>query len=397
MLKALLSGAFLIVSLNATSIDDVIKNALENNSSLQELAIEEQITYEKIELSDEWMNPVLSMGITDVQSDISKRDLEPMQATFIGVTQNIPLGNRLELKRKVAQSDYEISSLILQNEQLKLRSIIKGLGYDYLILDEKLKLLLDYKKRIHALDELTRSLYENDKASLEKALQTALLKERVELKITNTEMMKKRARLALEQKSFLKIKTLEGQLEPKLDRSEINIDQHPQLAIFRLQAKKSITQSKVEESQKNSDLKFSMAYFKRDDKYNDYMNFSVAMPLSIYKSEDIKAKVAKLKSKSFENRESTIRQNFQTEVERLKFDLNSSYENILRYENKILPQREAIQQTLQSYNSLSLTSPEKTIRHLNVIIEEELLLLNEKQNFFKAQSQLDYYKGVDND
>ena len=53
--------------------------------------------------------------------------------------------------------------------------------------------------------------------------------------------------------------------------------------------------SELEKEKKNSDIKMNLTYFQRDSKFEDYVNISFAIPLSIYGSEDIKAKKAKFK------------------------------------------------------------------------------------------------------
>lgn len=64
---------------------------------------------------------MLSFGANDIQfDDVSKRDLEAMQAQFVGVTQVIPMGDKLEYKEQIAFKDKEILGFVLEDKKLEL-------------------------------------------------------------------------------------------------------------------------------------------------------------------------------------------------------------------------------------------------------------------------------------
>ena len=101
-------------------------------------ALEESINSakEQISLSSKWKNPTLTFGATDIQfDDISRRDLEPMQSQFIGFSQVIPVGDKLDIKEKVSKKDKNIVTLQLEDKKLVLKSKIYEVSYSILILE----------------------------------------------------------------------------------------------------------------------------------------------------------------------------------------------------------------------------------------------------------------------
>lgn len=124
MVRNILLCASLSLSALALSVDDVVDLALKNNYDLKGLEQAIEVTSHNVELASKWKNPKLTIGINDVQSDISKRDLEPMQAQYIGISQTFPITNKLEIKSKIAQDDIKIAQLKLKDAQQKLTSNI---------------------------------------------------------------------------------------------------------------------------------------------------------------------------------------------------------------------------------------------------------------------------------
>ena len=143
LLSLLVSSSF------AISLDEMVDNALQNNQNL--LSIEKAISIadENIKLSTKWKNPTLTLGVNDIHFDEPKRrDLEPMQAQYIGFSQVIPVGNKLDIKKSIAKKDKNIITYSLEDKRLILESKIYELSYNILIAEQKLILLNKFQKNI---------------------------------------------------------------------------------------------------------------------------------------------------------------------------------------------------------------------------------------------------------
>eukprot|EP01156_Anaeramoeba_ignava_P007863 Anaeramoba_ignava/a354230_7.p1 GENE.a354230_7~~a354230_7.p1 ORF type:complete len:145 (-),score=23.86 a354230_7:25-459(-) len=140
MKKLYLLTVLLPLFINAQSIDNIVTSALEKNSSLKALESSINITKKQIELSTKWDNPIVNIGATDIQfNDYKTRNKEAMQAQFVGLTQAIPLSDRLEFAKKVANNDYSISKYNLENKKLELQSNIYEYAYRIKLLQERKK------------------------------------------------------------------------------------------------------------------------------------------------------------------------------------------------------------------------------------------------------------------
>jgi hypothetical protein len=142
---------------------------------------------------------------------------------------------------------------------------------------------------------------------------------------------------------------------------------------------------------KISDIKINMAYFQRDSKYEDYANISVSMPLSVYKTEETKALKARLKEKSMRYDLKTLKQNFKTQYRILQEQRETARKNYELLQGHIIPLKQRLQDTIESYNSLKQIHPRKAIENLNDVIAYELKALTQMQNYFNAYSQQLYY------
>ena len=119
--KLLLSSIFTISFSYALSVDEIVHNTLNNNYDLKSLEKSIELANEQIKISKNWENPVLSFGINDIWfNDTLSRDKEAMQAQFIGFSQVIPLGNKLDIKKEIAQKDKKIEILNLEDAKLKI-------------------------------------------------------------------------------------------------------------------------------------------------------------------------------------------------------------------------------------------------------------------------------------
>jgi outer membrane protein, heavy metal efflux system len=142
MKKILLCSAFTISLLSAVTIDELVKNTNENNYDLKSVNKSIEIANQQILLSKKWQNPILSFGLNDLWlNDLSSRNKEAMQASFIGISQVIPTGSKLEIKEKIAQKDKNIQILNLDDKKLELESKVYEYVYTILLLEKKYKLL----------------------------------------------------------------------------------------------------------------------------------------------------------------------------------------------------------------------------------------------------------------
>ena len=390
--KLLLSSLFTITFLYATSVDEIVINTLNNNYDLKSLEKSINLANEQIKISKNWQNPVLSFGVNDIWfNDTFSRDKEAMQAQFIGFSQVIPLGNKLDIKKEIAQKDKKIEILNLEDAKLKLQSKIYELSYNILVLEKKEKLLDSYELNIQKLEKLYVALSKYGKIKHNEILNTKVSFESLQLEKQSLRNMIENLYLKLEQVSYTKINNIDASLVMNETKLEFDIKNHPKILMQIELSSKYIDISKFENENKIPDVKVNVAYFQRDDRFNDYANVSLSIPLPIYKTEEVNSLKAKIQANKINNDISNLKQNFNTEVAILQNDMNTSYKNYNLILNKILPLKQTVQKYLEAYNSFDQVKPQESIKNLNELITYELKALDELQNYFIAKSKAIYF------
>lgn len=374
----------------------LVQNTYEKNYTITGLQKAIMGANEDIILAKKWQNPMLIFGMNDIQfDDVSRRDLEAMQAQFIGITQVIPMGDKLEYKEDIALKDKEILTLILEDKKLELQSKIYELSFSIAILEKKSKLLENYLHNISKLEQLNTFFYENNQILQTQTFNTQIMYSKVNLQKIQLDTTIKNLYVRLEEITQEKVEDLEIDLERFSKPLATDFTHHPKLQIQELISKKARIQAKLEEENKIPDISFNVAYFQRDNKYEDYVNFSLAVPLALYGTENSKA--LKAKSKNYEeiSRLKDLEKQFNTQTKLLNNEFDNALMSIKELKTNILPLQQKVQESMELYNSLEKVKPQEVINSLNEEIGYELLLLDEKLKYFQTFSKAIYYnKGI---
>ncbi|MGB0989542.1 TolC family protein [Halarcobacter sp.] len=385
-------------SIYAKEVKQVVNEAINTNSSLQALEQSILLAKEQIDLAGKWQNPILNFGANDIQfDDISKRDLEPMQAQFIGLNQMIPIGDKKELEEEIARDDYELSKLVLADKKLELESKIYEYIYNIKLVEERVALFSKLKQNIAELQKLLEEFYKYNKASQIDILKVQTLYDELDISEQKLNNNLRVFKLQLEQLTYTKFKDIDISTELEKLTLVNNIDSHPKILQIEKNIEKFNTTSKFEEEKKNSDINFGVKYFQRDSKYEDYINISVAIPLSVYGSEDIKARKAKFKANEYKNLLQDSKLKFTNQIKILQDNIDNAFYSYKKLNESIIPKYNQIQKTLESYNrfsSLKQIDSKQLIRNLNELIKYKLKAIDEKQKYFTNLSNSIYFTKV---
>ena len=384
--------SFAISSSLAMSLDEIVDNALKNNQDINSIEKSIEIANENIVLAKQWKNPILTIGANDIHFDEPlSRDKEPMQAQYIGISQIIPIGKKIEIKEIIAKKDKEIISLSLEDKKLKLKSKIYEFSYDILILEKKLKLLTSYEKNIKKIEKLSASLYGYGKSNQNEILSAKIAYSKIQIKKQNLKNMIKNLYLNLEQITYSKINLIKAPLDIKELILNMDIKIHPKIKMQKIQSSKFLNIARLEKENEKSDIKVNIAYFNRDSKYKDYANISVNIPLSIYKTEKVKALKAKLKANEISTKLEDLENDFKTKVLVLQNNINNAYSNYILIQKTILPLKRKMQKNIENYNSLTGLKPQAAIQNLNELISFEINSINQLKKYYSNYSKTKYY------
>ncbi len=389
---ALLLSSFVSLGF-ALSPSEIYDSTLINNHDLNSIEKSIAITNENIKLSTKWQNPVLSIGANDIQfEDTLSRNKEPMQGQYIGLSQVIPMGNKLDIKKSIAKKDKNIVILDLEDKRLQLKAKVYEASYTIFILEEKIKLLNSYATNIKKVEKLSTSLYKYNNSNQNMILESKIQYTQIQIQKQNIENSIKNLYLKLEQISHLDIDSIEISMEMEKANLQIDINSHPKILIKEEKIKKFNKIAELEKENKKSDIKVNLTYFNRDSKYKDYANISLSMPLSVYKTEDIKSLKAKLEVNKLNDTLHHLKLHFNTELKSLENNMNTSLSNYSLIKTSILPLKNKIQKNMENYNTFTNIKPENIINNLNKIISYEIKALNQKKEYFSNLSKSKYYE-----
>ncbi len=399
MLKQSLTLIFLTSlltsSIYAKEVKQVVNEAINTNSSLQALEQTIALAKEQINLASKWQNPILNFGANDIQfDDISKRDLEPMQAQFIGLNQIIPIGDKKELEEEIARNDYELSKLVLADRKLELESKIYEYIYNIKLIEERLALFSQLKQNVAELQKLLEEFYKYNKASQIDIIKVQTLYDELDINEQKLNNNLRVFKLQLEQLTYTKFKDIDINTNLKRVSLPNSIDTHPKILQIEKNIEKFNTTSELEKEKKNSDINLAVKYFQRDSKYEDYINISVAIPLSVYGSEDIKARKAKHKANEYKNLLKDSKLKFTNQIKILQDNIDNAFYSYKKLNESIIPKYNQIQKTLENYNrfsSLKKIDSKQLIRNLNELIKYKLKAIDEKQKYFTNLSNSIYF------
>jgi outer membrane protein, heavy metal efflux system len=386
--KWLLSFLVTTTFVFATTVEELVQITFEKNYTLQGLEKAISGANENISLAKKWENPMLDFGVNDIALEKTKKvDREQ----FVGVTQVIPMGNKLEYKQNIALKDKAILDLTLEDKKLELQSKIYELGFSIALLQKRAVLFENYLSNIKKLQQLNTALYENNQALQTQVLSSQILYTKVNLQKIKLNNTIKNLYAQLEELTQEKIDTLDINLEQYKKALSVNYEQHPKLKIQELLSQQALTQAKLEAENKIPDISLSLMYVQKQMEYEDYVNISVAIPLAIYGTENSKVIQARAKNHEELSRLNTLEKEFKTQTELLKNEFDSSLESIKLLENTLLPIQRKMQEAFELYNSLEKAKLEEVISSLNEYIEYEFLLLDEQLVYFQTLAKAIYY------
>lgn len=393
MKKSLFAIILSLSILNGNNLDSLVQSAIDKNFELKSIEKSILIANENIKLAKKLANPILTLGANDIHTnDIKSRDKEPMQGQFIGFSQVIPITNKLEIKESINITNKNILSLDLEDKKLLLKSKIYELVYKISILKQKQRLVLEQKNNLSKLDKVQNILYTTSKMNVNKIYNTKILTTNLDIALNTLETNINILKLKLEQITYTKIPNEDYQIGIKKTILNMDTTNHPKIKAFEQKLIKNKQTESYEKVSKTSDIKVSATYFNRDKKYQDYVNISVAIPLSIYNRENINIRKAQLEYLKTKDNLETLKTTFKINKQILQNELNNSFNNYTIINEKIISFQKSIEENLNITNTFKQNT-QQIINNLNRTIKFKIDALNEKQKYLTALAKSKYYEG----
>lgn len=379
------------------SIDDIVKNSFEKNRQLKSIEQSIKIANQNIKLSSKYQNPVLSIGANDIYFDEPfTRDKEAMQASFIGISQTIESSSKLKFKEDIEQNNESIQKLILEDKKLNLKSQIYKKSLNILILEERIDFFEEYEKNLLKLIDLSSAYFEVGNSNQNEILDLQIKLQEIKLNIKKLINQKENLYVDLKSISYLDIKSIESDILNTLSNDikalkNFDINTHPKILILNEQINKEKNKEKLENEKKFSDFKVSAAYFSRDNKFKDYANIAVSIPLGINNRENIEIVKAKLNASKINDEKEDLINTLNAQIQNLRNDIDLAISSIELIEKQIIPTKIKIQENIENYASLKGENFKKVVLNMNELINYKIKLNDYKKLYVDSYSNLLYF------
>lgn len=392
MLKNILITSLVFSSYaSAMTLESLLTLAKEKNYILQEKNKSIEKSLYDTKLSTTWANPIIGIGVNDIQlDDASARDLEAMQTQYISYTQSIPTNGKLDLKKDISVYDTKIQTFLLDDYRLKLQATIENYAYKATIIENKIEVLDKYIQNLEKQKNIANVLYDNGKIKQGDIVKIDLKLYKLELKKNNFEYLKEKYYIALENLVYTKVDSLQVPLQYTEDVNVKYNQTHPFIASIKEQLHQEDKKIAYENSKKIDDVKFSISYNQRE-RFEDYLSFNVAIPLSIQGTEELKVSKQKITKHQKMDRLAVVEQQFQTDIADLTKKATKSRHNITIITKNLLPLNDKLQELFELHSSTNTMGSLSMYEAVNEKYELELMKYDELEIYFDAVSKLAYY------
>ncbi|EFU70892.1 conserved hypothetical protein [Aliarcobacter butzleri JV22] len=394
MLKILFSSSLVISLLGAVSIDELVNDSFEKNYDIKSLEKSIEIANHQIAIAKNWENPMIAFKTNEIMFD---KPLSNQKEYGVELSQAIPIGRKLDIEENIAKNDRNIQIYSLEDKKLELESKIYEYSYNILIFEKRYELLNTYQKNLKKLENLNTLLQKYEKATLNEVIDTQISSLDLKLEQENLKNSIDNLYLNLEQITYKKVDSITQNLDIKRvdkEKATSNLSLHPQVKTLEENSTKYSQMASLEDAKKFSSVTLSLEYMQ--NKEQDYANVTVAIPLPIYKTENVNRIKAKLNANETNDKLDSLLHNLSLETQIYVNNLNQNVRNYEVIQKEIIPLKQKIQKNIENYNSYEKSNPQDSIKNLNELITYELKALDEVQKYYENYSKLLYYsnKGI---
>ncbi|KLD95901.1 TolC family protein [Aliarcobacter butzleri] len=394
MLKILFSSSLVISLLGAVSIDELVNDSFEKNYDIKSLEKSIEIANHQIAIAKNWENPMIAFKTNEIMFD---KPLSNQKEYGVELSQAIPIGRKLDIEENIAKNDRNIQIYSLEDKKLELESKIYEYSYNILIFEKRYELLNTYQKNLKKLENLNALLQKYEKATLNEVIDSQISSLDLKLEQENLKNSIDNLYLNLEQITYKKVDSITQNLDIKRvdkEKATSNLSSHPQVKTLEENSTKYSQMASLEDAKKFSSMTLSLEYMQ--NKEQDYGNVTVAIPLPIYKTENVNRIKAKLNANETNDKLDSLLHNLSLETQIYVNNLNQNVRNYEVIQKEIIPLKQKIQKNIENYNSYEKSNPQDSIKNLNELITYELKALDEVQKYYENYSKLLYYsnKGI---
>ena len=385
------------IVLQAQNINQLIKHATKKHHSLQSIKHKLDSMDERIEKTQKWENPNLSLAINDIQfRKPLSRDEEKMQYQAINFKQKFPWFGKLAARKTLAQENKHVVLHSLEAAQVQLAYKIRITAYTIKEIEARKHILHRYMRLAKQNIKLYTDYIATDDMSHTRSVSTELTLAKIEIRIEKYKSLLKAQKEKLNYLVQKRISKISDKLRIKKPKSleyylkgmRKNPSYHRKVALSDV----ALANKSLVDLEKHPDPYVQVGYFNRID-FPDYATVSVGISLPIYGTEELNSEIAQKEALARKSEYIDYKALLKSEIRENYAKLTEAYHIYKIIQNKSLPQ-------LQHMLELSTSAIEEgsDLFTYTRILEQKLSLEEERisimAEFMRTQAKLKSLTGV---
>jgi len=367
----------------AQSIHQLIDQSIKKHPSLKTIQHRLSAMDERIEVSQNFSNPDISLTINDIQFDNpSDRSLEPMQYNAINVLQKFPWFGKLDARKTFTQAQKSVMLDSYEVAKLKLSEEIRMTAYTIKELEARIDILNRYKAVAKQNIDLYTSYASTKNKSHTSSMSASLMLSKIKIRAERYKTLLKSQKAKLKYLVQGKVSSISDTLQIKrpkplhnyLSKSQNNPNYHMKLSEKNVaDANKAIQDLSV-----TPDPYVKVGYFNRTE-YPDYASVTVGISLPLYGSEKLNAEAARKEVLAAVSDSLDYKSSLESEIDTMYAKLTEAYQIYNIIQNESLPQLEHMFELSQS----DIQNGGDLFAYTNLL--EQKLALEEQRISIKAE------------
>ncbi len=375
----------------ADTIDGLVAHAMKVHPSLQAIKHRLSAMDTRIEMSQNFENPDISLMVNDIQfDDPLNRRLEPMQFTSLNVKQKLPWFGKLEAKKVYTQSKKNLVLHSYDGAKVALAKEIRLSVYTIREYEERLKILSEYKKVAKQNRELYTAYASTQNKSHSSSIQASLLLSNLKIREQNYQAILKSQKSKLKYLVQRDIGLLKASLKmtvPLGTKYYLNkLKNNPNYRLKTSQKHVADAQKVLSDLAHTPDPYVKVGYYNRVD-YPDYASVTVGMALPLYGTEKSNSELARKEILQAQSSIIDYKYMLMNEIETMGIKLHEAYTIYKIIQEQSLPQIAHMFDLLQS----SIQNGGDLFAYMR-LLEQKLALEEEgisiKAIYFRTQAKL---------
>ena len=377
--------------MEAQSIRQLIDQSIQKHPSLHTIQHRLSAMDERIEESQNFSNPDLSITINDIQfDDPTNRGLEPMQYNAINFKQQFPWFGKLDARKTYTQAQKSVMLDSYEAAKVKLAEEIRMTAYTIKELEERIRIVNRYKilakQNIDLYTAYASTENKSHTSSMSASLMLAKIKIRAERYKTILKSQKAKLKYLVQTKVSTVTDTLEIERSKSLGNYLSKIQNNPNYKMKLSEHNVADANKAIQDLSVTPDPYVKVGYFNRTE-YPDYASITVGLSLPLYGSEKLNSEAARKEALAAKSASLDYRYSLESEITIMYAKLTEAYQIHNIIQNESLPKLDHMFELSQSgiQNGGDLFTYTNLLEQ-KLALEEELISI--KAEYLRTRAKL---------